>query len=72
MDGCAAVRARYEKSIATLPNLHYDIPNRISRGSYVIDEERVTGLSEGGPGVLRAAVVYRFADGSISEILVLS
>jgi hypothetical protein len=72
MDGAAAVRARYEQSIARHPNLHYDIPNRIALGSYVIDEERVTGYSEGGPEVVRAVLVYRFNDGLIGEILILS
>ena len=72
MDGSPAVRARYEDSMATHPNLHYDIPNRIALGSYVIDEERVTGFSDGGPDVVRAALVYRFDRGLISEILILS
>jgi hypothetical protein len=72
MGGAAAVRARYEQSITSHPNLRYDIPNRIALGSYVIDEERVTGYSEGGPDVVRAVLVYRFKDGLISEILILS
>ena len=72
MDGAQAVRARYAKSIATHPNLHYEIPNRIALGAYVIDEERVTGYSPGGPDVVRAVLVYRFAGDLISEILILS
>ena len=72
MDGAEAVRARYAKSMSDHPSLHYDIPNRISLGAYVIDEERVTGFSPGGPDVVRAALVYRFADDLISEILILT
>src|SRR5713226_518290 len=49
MGGAETVRARYAKSLSDHPNLHYDIPNRIALGPYVIDEERVTGYSKGGP-----------------------
>ncbi len=72
MDGSDAVRAQYETSMATHPNLHYDILNRIALGSYVIDEEHVTGYSPGGPAEARAALVYRFEGDLISEILILS
>jgi len=72
MDSAEAVRARYAKSMADHPNLHYDIPNRIALGNYVIDEERVTGYAPGGPEVVRAALVYRFENGLIQEILILS
>lgn len=72
MDGAEAVRARYAKSISDHPNLHYDIPKRIALGDYVIDEERVTGYSPGGPDVVRAVLVYRFTGDLIREILILS
>ena len=54
------------------PNLHYDIPNRITLGPYVIDEERVTGYSPGRPEVVRAVLVYWFDSALIHEILILS
>jgi len=66
------VRTRYAKSMATHPNLHYEIPSRIALGAYVIDEERVTGYSPGGPDVVRAVLVYRVAGDLIQEILILS
>jgi hypothetical protein len=72
MDGAEAVRTRYAKSMSDHPNLHYDIPNRISLGPYVIDEERVTGYSRGGPEVMRAVLIYRFDGALIHEILILS
>jgi hypothetical protein len=72
MDGAEAVRARYAKSMSDHPNLHYDIPNRIALGPYVIDEERVTGYSPGGPEVVRAVLIYRFDGALIHEILILS
>jgi hypothetical protein len=72
MDGAEAVRARYAKSMSDHPNLHYDIPNRIALGPYVIDEERVTGHTAGGHEVVRAVLVYRFDGALIHEIVVLS
>jgi hypothetical protein len=72
MDGAEAMRARYAKSMANHPNLHYDIPNRIAVGGYVVDEERVTGYSPGGPDVVQAVLVYRFAGDVIKEILILN
>ena len=72
MDGVEAVRARYAKSMADHPNLHYEIPNRIALGDHVVDEERVTGYSPGGPDVVRAVLVYRFEGDLIREILILS
>ncbi len=73
MDGAEAVRARYARSMTEHPNIHYDIPNRIALGDYVIDEERVTGFAgTGGPDLVRAVLVYRFSGELIREILVLS
>ena len=73
MAGAEAVRARYAKSMADHQDLHYDIPNRIALGEWVIDEERVTGYAGPRAGqVVRAALVYRLSDGLIQEILILS
>lgn len=73
MDGADAVRARYAKAIADNPNVRYDIPNRITLGDWVIDEERVTGFTKpGAPEVLRAVLVYRLSGDRIREIRILS
>lgn len=73
MDGAEAVRSRYAKAMTDNPNIRYDIPNRIVLGDWVIDEERVTGLSKpGSPDVVRAVLVYRISGGRIREILILS
>ena len=72
MDGAAAVRARYAQAMSDHPNLHYDIPNRIALGAFVVDEERVTGYAPGGPDAVRAALIYRFAGDLIQEIQILS
>ena len=37
MDGRDAVRARYARSMNENPEMHYDIPNRISLGEFVVD-----------------------------------
>jgi hypothetical protein len=59
--------------MAEHPNLQYDIPNRITLGDWVVDEERVTGRSGPRAGeVVRAVLVYRFEDGLIREIVVYS
>jgi hypothetical protein len=73
MDGSDAVRARYAKSMTENPGIHYDIPNRISLGAFVVDEERVTGFTKpGSPAALAAILVYRFAGGLIREITILA
>jgi len=72
IDGSAAVRARYARSIAEQPDIHYDIPNRISLGEFVVDEELVTGFSKPGSPAARAVLVYRFAGDLIREITILT
>lgn len=73
MDGSDAVRARYARSMAEQPDIHYDIPNRISLGEFVVDEELVTGFSKpGSPAALGAVLVYRFAGELIREITILT
>ena len=72
MRGSEEVRGRYAASMAKHPNLHYDIPQRMAVGSFVIDEELVTGFSAGGPEMLRAVLVYRFVDAKISAIQILN
>jgi hypothetical protein len=73
MDGSDVVRARYARSMTENPDIHYDIPNRISLGAFVVDEERVTGFTKpGSPAEVRAVLVYRFSGDLISEIMILT
>ena len=73
MNGGAEVRARYAKSMADHPDLHYDIPNRIALGEWVVDEERVTGFAGPRAGeVVRAVLVYRLSDRLIRKITIFS
>jgi hypothetical protein len=71
MNGTSEVRARYAKSMSDHPKLHYDIPNRIAFGNWVVDEERITGMSPPRDAeIARAILVYLLADGVIAEITV--
>jgi hypothetical protein len=73
MDGREAVRARYARSMADNPDIHYDIPNRISLAEYVVDEERVTGFTKpGSPAALGAVLIYRLTGDQIREITILT
>jgi len=73
MDGREAVRARYARSMTENPEIHYDIPNRISLGAFVVDEERVTGFTKpGAPEEVRAVLIYRFSEELIREITILT
>jgi hypothetical protein len=60
------MRKRYGELFDRAPNLHADIPSRIRVGSYVVDEERVTG-SPGGD--IHAVAIYRLdGDGLIDRV----
>ena len=59
MDGAEAVRTRYAKSMSDNPHLHYDIPNRIALGEWVIDGEVSSRASPAGAGSGAAAFVAR-------------
>lgn len=66
MSGRAAMRERYGLLFADSPELHAEIVTRIRVGSYVIDEERVTGRPD---GELHAVAVYRLdGDGRIDRV----
>jgi hypothetical protein len=73
LDGREMVRARYASSMTENPDKHYDIPNRISLGAFVVDEERVTGFTKpGSPAEVRAVLIYRFSGELIQEITILT
>ncbi len=42
--GHGAIRALYGQLFSQSPDLHVEVPQRIHVGSYVIDEEAVTGF----------------------------
>jgi len=67
MTGHAEMRPRYQALFANSPNLHCDIVSRVRIGSYVIDEESITGRV---PDLRRAVVIYRIdaASGLIAHV----
>jgi hypothetical protein len=73
MNGSDAVRARYASSMSENPDIHYDIPNRIALGAFVVDEEHVTGFTKPrSKPELRAVLIYRFWGELIREITILT
>jgi hypothetical protein len=60
------MRERYGRLFEASPDLHAEILTRIRVGSYVIDEERVTGRPDGD---MHAVAVYRLdGDGLIDRV----
>ena len=45
MSGRDEIRKSYEELFESRPNLRAEIPSRIRVGSYVVDEEKVSGLT---------------------------
>ena len=64
MSGREAIRASYGKLFASRPDLRAEIPSRIRVGSYVVDEERVSGLTD---GVFHAIAIYSLDDDCFIE-----
>lgn len=69
MRGHDAMRAHYGRLFASCPDVHAEVLTRIRVGSYVIDEERVTGRPGGD---IHAVAIYRLAgDGLIEHVRLL-
>ena len=74
MSGHAEMRTRYRALFDGSPNLHCDIVHRTRIGSYVIDEEAISGRLPGvNPELRRAVVIYRVdtASGLIAHVRML-
>lgn len=68
LNGKAAIRQLYAKLFEQSPELQVQIVARMVVGDFVIDEEQGSGLViEGMPPQVHAAVVYRVADGKITQ-----
>jgi hypothetical protein len=69
LSGLEAMRGFYESLFENSPNLRCEVVSRVSLGSWVIDEEEVSGLqAEGFPEEVHAAVAYRVNDGEIDLV----
>jgi hypothetical protein len=64
IDGREAMREHYGRVFDGMPNLHAEIVKRICVGSYVVDEEHVTGRSDGD---LHAIAIYRLGERGLIE-----
>jgi hypothetical protein len=72
MRGGEAVRGFYGQLFVQSPALHCDIRQRIRVGSFVIDEEAITGVNLAGfPTEIHAAVVYRLEGRLIAHVRLL-
>ena len=66
MSGRDEMRERYGRLFERAPDLHAEILTRIRVGSYVVDEERVTGRPDGD---MHAVAIYRLdGDGLIDRV----
>ena len=69
MSGRDERREKYGRRLAQFPDMHAEIVARMRVGSYVVDEERVTG---GPGGDVHAIAVYRLdEDGLIDRVRLL-
>jgi uncharacterized protein (TIGR02246 family) len=68
VSGQNEIQAHHCKLFEQSPKLHVEIRNRIEVGSFVIDEEYVTGFTlDGQTSQLQAAVAYRIENDLIAE-----
>jgi hypothetical protein len=63
LNGTAAMRPIWEGRFAAHPETHVEIVNRIVVGEFVVDQEHITGLSDGS--TIEAVVMYRVQNGQI-------
>ena len=69
MNGREEMRERYGSLFAATPSLRADIVSRLRVGSYIVDEEHVTGRPDGD---LHAIAIYRLdEDGLIDRVRLL-
>jgi hypothetical protein len=66
LTGHGGIRSFYGPLFAQSPNLHVAVPNRIHVGSWVVDEQKTTGMQLAGyPPELHAAVIYQVVAGKV-------
>ncbi|MGH8610692.1 MAG: nuclear transport factor 2 family protein [Gammaproteobacteria bacterium] len=66
--GHSGIRELYGRIFADHPTLHCQVVQRIRVGTYVIDEERITGRA---PEPLAVVAIYRVGDGHITHLRLL-
>ena len=63
--GREALRTRYGALFAKSPSLHCELRGRVAAGSWVVDEERVTGFE---PSVVHVLAMYEVVNGRIARV----
>ena len=69
MRGREEIRAEYEPFFHDFPSLRGEVIQRISVGSWTVDEEVISGWQ---PQPVTAVVAYHVEDGRIDRVLLLS
>lgn len=68
--GASAIRAHFHRFLSQSPDLHSKVRSRIHVGSWVIQEEQVTGLVVGEPvPEFSIPSAYRVEDGKIVKCI---
>ncbi len=65
-----AIRERYRNRFSSNPDLHSGLLNRITVGSYIIDDEHLTGFADGSSQ--HVVLVYRIENDLIASVRFLS
>lgn len=72
MQGLETMGRLYGALFENSPNLHAEVVSRIRVGSYVVDEERTTGVELPGlPAEAHVVVIYRVQDEKIVHVRLL-
>ena len=72
MGGMESLRRMYGQLFRDSPALAVAIPNRMTVGEYVVDEEQIEGFNLAGyPPAIHAVAVYRVSGQSIREVTLL-
>jgi imidazolonepropionase-like amidohydrolase len=61
-----SMKLHYQKFFEENPNLYCAIQKRIEQNQYIIDQEKVTGLSNSQ--ILRASAIYQVENGKIQKV----
>jgi len=65
-----AIRERYRSRFEANPGLHSELLNRIEVGTYIIDDEHLTGFADGSNQ--HVVLVYRIENDLIASVRFLS
>ena len=70
LDGIDAVRQQYGSWFRDMPDIRAEVLHRLVRGSWVVDDERVS--APGAGLTMEALVAYRLRDSVIDRVVLLT